>query len=104
MDFGTRWRSWIHYCVSTFCFSLLVNGSPAGFFQSFRGLRQGDPISSLLFILVMEALSRLQQRGVRGGLVEGFEVGGVGRRHILASHLVYADETLVFCGADKRQF
>ena len=71
MGFGVKWRRWIYFCVSTVRFSILVNGSPAGFFQSYRGLRQGDPMSPLLFILVMEALSRLLQRGVQSGLLEG---------------------------------
>ena len=84
-------------------FSVLVSGSPAGFFQTYRGLRQGDPLSPLLFILVMEALSRLIQRGVRGGLLDGFEVGDDCRRRISVSHLLYADDTLIFCGAEERQ-
>ena len=45
------------FCISTVRFSILINGSPNDFFGSSRGLCQGDPLSPLLFSIVMEALS-----------------------------------------------
>lgn len=41
MEFGVKRRSWIFYYIRIVNFSILVNGCPAGFFRSSRGLRQG---------------------------------------------------------------
>ena len=69
-----------------------MNGSPEGFFGSSRGIRQGDPLSPLLFVFVMEALSHMLSAGINNGLLEGFKVGNV-----TVSHLLFADDTLIFC-------
>ncbi|XP_059066640.1 uncharacterized protein LOC131857883 [Cryptomeria japonica] len=54
--FSKSWIKWISNMVTQFFASVLVNGSPQGFFPSSRGIRQGDSISPFLFILMVEVL------------------------------------------------
>nr|GEY31583.1 RNA-directed DNA polymerase, eukaryota [Tanacetum cinerariifolium] len=54
--FESRWCGWIQECLRSSRGSVLVNGSPIEEFQFYKGLKQGDPHSPFLFILVMESL------------------------------------------------
>ncbi|RVW50222.1 Threonine--tRNA ligase, mitochondrial 1 [Vitis vinifera] len=101
MGFGERWTGWISWCISTATFSVLINGTPEGFFNSSRGLHQGDPLSPYLFVIGMEAFSRLIHRAVRGGFLSGCRIKGRRGDGALVSHLLFADDTLVFCDSSQ---
>ncbi|RVW26396.1 Transposon TX1 uncharacterized 149 kDa protein [Vitis vinifera] len=103
MGFGHKWINWMKWCWSTATFSILINGCPTGFFRSSRGLRQGDPLSPYLFLFAMEALSQLLSRARNEGFFSGFKVGGRGREGLIVSHLLFADDTLIFYDADAVQ-
>ena len=66
MGLGVRWCRWIRACISTVQFLVLFNRSPTDFFGSSRGLRQGDPLSPILFLVMMEVFSKMMKRA-KGG-------------------------------------
>ncbi|XP_057803173.1 uncharacterized protein LOC131018471 [Salvia miltiorrhiza] len=91
MRFSQRWRNWISGCLRSSTANVLINGSPSGEFQLERGLRQGDPLSPFLYLIVAEGLSLLTERAVKEKLLEPVEIGV---EKIKVSHLQYADDTM----------
>lgn len=84
MGFGEKWCWWIFNCVSSTRFPVLVNGSPKGFFRSSRGLRQGDPLSPMLFVLVVEALHVLLYKAKQLQILASFSID---RKSVMVNHL-----------------
>ena len=103
LGFPEKWRTWIFYYISTVKFSVLINGALCGFFENYRGLRQGDHLSSLLFVVVMEANSKMMDKAVTEGRLSGFNVGTSIGDHLQVTHLLFADDMLVMCDIDIDQ-
>ncbi|GJS35978.1 RNA-directed DNA polymerase, eukaryota, reverse transcriptase zinc-binding domain protein [Tanacetum coccineum] len=91
--FGNKWRDWIQKCLRSSRGSIIINGSPTEEFQFFKGLKQGDPLSPFLFILIMESLHLSFQSVVDVGLFKGIHLSPL----VNLSHMFYADDA-VFVG------
>ncbi|GJY32108.1 RNA-directed DNA polymerase, eukaryota [Tanacetum coccineum] len=91
--FGLKWRSWIQGCLNSAKGSILVNGCSTSESKFHKGLKQGDPLSPFLFILVMESLHIYFKKNLDVGLFKGIQIDG----SMSLSHLFYADD-VVFIG------
>ncbi|GKV50261.1 hypothetical protein SLEP1_g56973 [Rubroshorea leprosula] len=95
--FGSKWRGWIRECLSTARISILVNGSPTKEFEMGKGLRQGDPLSPFLFLMIAEGLQGLVKRAVKEEMLHGIEIG---KKELSVSLLQFADDTIIMGRAD----
>lgn len=78
------------------CFFVLVNGTPTGFSSSSRCLGQEDPLSPSLFVIVMEAFSKMISAIVNGGFLLRFSVRSRNVGGLNIFHLLFADDTSIF--------
>ena len=85
--FSDRWRGWVQELLRTSKTAVLLNGCPGPWISCARGLRQGDPMSPYLFLLVADVLQSLIKREqvIRHPAVDGAP----------CAVLQYADDTLL---------
>jgi len=92
--FNNRFCSWINKILNLASLSISVNGKQNGYFKCRRGVRQGDPLSPLLFCIAEDVLSRNITKLVEQGKLELIK----GSRSIqVPSHSLYADDIMIFC-------
>lgn len=97
--FHDQFVNWISLILNSARLSVLINGVAYGFFNCGRGVRQGDPLSPLLFCLAEEVLSR--------GITHLRQIGAIlpisaPRRCHPISHVLYADDVFIFCRGDQK--
>jgi hypothetical protein len=95
MGFGMIWCDMISGLLATSSTQILMNGVPGDFIAHQRGLRQGDPLSSMLFILVMDILARLVQKASEDGFLQPLSF--IRLRHRIS---FYADDAVLFLKPD----
>ncbi|VFQ89348.1 unnamed protein product [Cuscuta campestris] len=97
LSFPHQFVNWVKQCITTPTYSIQLNGEDYGYFQRKRGIRQGDPISPLLFVLIMEYLSRLLQQLKHNKLFRFHPMCGT----LKLINLCFADDLIVVCRADE---
>eukprot|EP00253_Pinus_taeda_P034383 PITA_34383 len=90
--FALPWIRWIMNMVSSSFFSILINGIPSATFRPSRGLRQGDPLSPFLFIIMAEGLGRSLQAALQSDALKGISLHGAPT----VSHQQFADDNMIF--------
>ncbi|CAL1373659.1 unnamed protein product [Linum trigynum] len=100
LGFSAQWIRWLWVCVSSSSFSVLMNGQPSGYFQTSRGLRQGDPLSPLLFAICTEGFAALLRQALSSRALSGLRISP---RCPVISHLFFADDSYLFLRASRAE-
>eukprot|EP00253_Pinus_taeda_P027221 PITA_27221 len=90
--FGEKFIKWIRACISEPWIAPLVNGRATDFFKASRGLRQGCPLSPLLFVIQASVLSFLLNKSMQDHEINGLCITR-GAKNI--NHELFADDTLL---------
>ncbi|WVZ79506.1 hypothetical protein U9M48_027078, partial [Paspalum notatum var. saurae] len=91
LGFPSRWREWIAVLLSSSSSRVLLNGVPGAPIQHGRGLRQGDPLSPLLFVIAIDPLQKLLELATNLGYL-----GKLRGKTATLSVSMYADDAAIF--------
>lgn len=91
LGFGWRWRTLLCNLFNTSSTRVLLNGEPGQQIRHRRGLRQGDPLSPMLFIIVMDVFSRIIDKADNLKLLAPLATAQIGHRVS-----IYADDVVLF--------
>ncbi|XP_062080462.1 uncharacterized mitochondrial protein AtMg01250-like [Humulus lupulus] len=91
--FPIKFIKWVMACLKDPTYTILMNGRVQGEFRGRKGLRQGDPISPLLFVLAMEFCTRLL---CQASLDKGFRYHPKCKQ-LKIVNLCFADDLVIFC-------
>ncbi|XP_062119263.1 uncharacterized protein LOC133833014 [Humulus lupulus] len=93
LKFPMKFIGWIMACVRNTSYFLLMNGRIQGKFKGGKGLRQGDPMSPLLFVIIMEYLTRSLQQAAQNSPFRYHPMC----KGLKLINLCFADDLLLFC-------
>jgi len=88
MGFSRRWLNWISLILSTASTKIILNGLPGHRICHARGLRQGDPLSPLVFVIAMEALNALIKNAETKGILKPLGDNAIQERIFLYANAV----------------
>jgi hypothetical protein len=69
--FGVKWRSWMRKVIQGGSLCIRINDENSVYFKPGKGLRQGDPLSPIMFNLVADIFTRMLMKAARSHLVSG---------------------------------
>lgn len=98
MGFSNEVVDIIKRLIANNWYSIMLNGQCHGFFHSTRGVKQGDPLSPTLFIILDDVLSRVLNSLFEEGQFVGY---GLPKWSYNLNHLAYANDTIIFASAQK---
>jgi hypothetical protein len=100
LGFNDKWLSWTTSILNSASTLILLNGVPGKNLTCKRGVRQGDPMSPLLFVLAADFLQCIINKAHDQGLLQ-LPIPSNDRARVSIIH--YADDTIILLQASQRQ-